>query len=1380
MRKKWKRIFLFVAAAVVLSALLSAAYRKYASPTRIAFVNYPEYILAQEMDQKLNSSIEVTALKWTEESGDELRDYDMILFFGMGLALTERQQEILDKLEKPLYVTASTRVETALNTLTGEQKEQLVAYLRNGGRENFRRMLNFVRREIDGKILWADPVEPPQVVPRVVFFHEDESKGFETYGEYLEFYRKSGKYRPGAQTVLIFSGNGGGDLPALVAALEKRKINVVAANRGPKLLELLETVRPDLIVYQPHGRFAGGDEKILNFLRDNNVPLLCPVKAEQPYEEWLKDQRGMDGALLSQSVTMPELDGGTVPFALSALFRDERGLLAFRAIPDRLERFADLVGKMLELQRKANADKKVAIVYYKGPGKNALTAGGLEVGESLLNTLRGLRKAGFNTGDLPESAEELIRQIQENAAVFGSYAEGAMQDFMKRAKTVKISGADYADWVSRSMPADLYQTVVDQYGAFPGRYFATPDGGMLLGMLRFGNIVLMPQALSGEGGDTSKVIHGVKMAPPHTYIATYLWIRHGFKADALIHFGTHGSLEFTPWKQVVLSSYDWPDVLIGEIPHFYLYMMNDMGEAQIAKRRSYATMISHLTAPYMNSELYGPIRELDDKLEKFLEIEDPGLKAEYERSVIELAKRDKFDHELKFTADFAAGKLNETDAELLHNHLHAIGGEKINRGLYVIGRPYTKAEATETAKLMMIDTVAEELFKADVAAGRVEERGNADEHFYQANYLKPAGEKIDRVFAGIDDGSIRIPERGPAVSVGTPEAPAGNAQEEIRRMMSSGKLPDGRPIPPAMAAMLSRGGTPPPEIGMSVAPAGERKMEQLPPEFLAVEARENLLRSTELEIAGLVRALSGSYLPATSGGDPIGNPDNVPTGRNMYGIDPERTPTRESFALGRKLAEALIEAKLKSTGEYPRKVSFTVWGGEFINTYGSDIGEIFWLLGVEPIWDSRGRVRDVRLIPSEELKRPRIDVIVQTSVQFRGAAASRMLLIDKAVRLAAADKATRFANYVLEGSEAAVKALVSGGMSPEEARTFAHARLFGGGNGEDNGPGVGGLTRAGDKWDDPAVIAEAFLRSRGTLYTADHWGINVPGVYKAAMSNTDTVVQSRSSNLWGPLSLDHVYEFTGGANIAAKYVTGEEPEVYFNDLRIKGRPKMQTAAEALMLEARTTVLNPKYIKEMMEEGPTGAGTFAAFFSNTYGWEVTKPDVIQDYLWEEYKKVYIDDELDLGMRDYFEKKNPYALQEMTAVMLETIRKGYWKADEDTIRQLVDLHVELVEKFDPGCSGFVCNNAKLREMIAGKLSDPELRREYQEKIEEVRTPKVESREEVSGQTLREEKIQPDESKLVKRAPGIALIALGVIVLIGVVSLVIGSVRGRRSQE
>ena len=502
------------------------------------------------------------------------------------------------------------------------------------------------------------------------------------------------------------------------------------------------------------------------------------------------------------------------------------------------------------------------------------------------------------------------------------------------------------------------------------------------------------------------------------------------------------------------------------------------------------------------------------------------------------------------------------------------------------------------------------------------------------------------------------------------------------------------------------------------------------------------------------------------------NPDTVPTGKNLYGIDPERTPTKESYAVGKQLAEALIEARKKATGEYPKKVGFSLWGGEFIRTQGVNIAEIFALLGVEPVWDSRGRVQDVRRIPMSELKRPRIDVVIQTSGQFRGAATSRMKLIDKAVRLAAADPDGEFDNYVQEGSLEIVKALIANGMSPEKARSLSNARLFGGINGN-FGTGVTGMVQNSGKWEDTKSIAEVYLNNMGALYTDDHWGEHIPGVFKAALKNTDAVVQSRSSNSWGPLSLDHVYEFTGGLSLAARHVTGKDPGAYFNDLRTPGRAKVQEAGEAAMVEARSTVLNPKYISEMMKEGASATGSFVEVFHNTFGWEVMKPDLLEDHLWQEYKEVYVDDKLKLEIRKYFEKNNPSALQEMTAVMLEAVRKGYWNADEKTIRQIAETHTDLMKKFDLPPT----RNEKLREMIKEHLKDPELRKAYEQQVakllehqrkQEEERKKIE--EEVTGQKLKEQTFQPPEKS--KESQRIVFFTILGIVLLALFAVVIGS--------
>ncbi len=1355
------KLFKPLLACAIVLAIVGAifAYIRYAAPTRIAFVGYPEYMIAQSLDQQIDPETQVDVVKWTEKSGAELRHYDAMIFFGMGLKFTPEQEVMIKSLKAPLYVTASTRPETKLDTFTPEQSKQVQAYL-GGGQANFKELLRYLRYTVDGKRINAIAPKAPIKIEHKPFFHVKDQDQFANYDDYMDFYKKSGRYNASHPTVCILSGNGGGALEMLIDAFEKRNFNVIGTSLFGSFLEEMQKIKPDLLIYQPHGRIGRGDpDKTYELLKTLNVPLLCPIKVGQPYDEYLKDQRGMTGGMLSQSITMPELDGGIVPYVLSALYKNKRGLYVYKMIPERLERFTEMAVKLVALKRKANFDKRIGIIYYKGPGKNSTEAGSIEVGDSMLNTLRYLKEQGYDTGDLPKSVAALQEQIQQNGANFNTYAAGARERFVKEASIQTISPDTFAKWVKKAMPDDLYDEVRKQYGDFPGQYYDDGQGNLALSQLRFGKIVLMPQSAAGIGSDDNKIVHGVKMAPPHHYITTYLYLQNN--VDAIIHFGTHGSLEFTPWKQVALSSYDWPDVLIGSLPHFYLYVCNNIGEAIIAKRRSYATMMTHLTPPFMRADGYGELNQLDEKIHFYASCENSELKAEYEKSIIAVAKAEKYDVDLKLSDDFQKGTLTPEDFTRLHDFIHEIKLSKVNRGLYVIGRPYTQEEAQETAGLMLVDVIADQLFKNDLTAGKVREEQRDQAGFFEHRYRAAAQKRITDIFANPDryrDGklSVRPAETKPVKPHKMPTA-----------TMSKKKHPSAVPanIPAAMKKMMAARQAP-------QAPKPQPTIEQQ-----TLKAKDDLLISTPLELKTIANALNGGYIIPTSGGDPIGNPACVPTGKNMYGIDPERTPTKESFALGKKLAKQLIQAKIKATGNFPKKVAFSLWGGEFIRTQGSDIGEIFYLLGCEPIWDMRGTVNDVRLIPIDQLKRPRIDVIVQTSGQFRGVATSRMRLIDKAVKLAATDPDTPDANnYVKEGSSIIAKSLIKAGLTPEKAKALADARLFGGVGGN-YGTNAQGMIQSGGKWDDPDIIGELYLNNMGALYTDDHWGEFVPGAFRAAVQNTDTIVQSISSNSWGTLSLDHVYEFTGGLSRAIKTATGKDPDAYFNNMRTPGRAKVQEAGEAIMIEARASVLNPKYLKEMMQEGPGGASHFAAVFQNTFGWEVTKPDLLDQHLWDEYKNVFIDDEHKLGMQEYFNKKNPYAYQEMTGVMLESVRKGYWQPNEQTINKIANIHAELVRKHGAGCSGFVCDNPKLRKMIEAAIKDPQTKADYQKAIKEVlgttKKPKSQKDKDVKGQVLKEQKITPDQ---VTNKNEKAIYVIGGLVLLAILLVLTGTRRSR----
>ncbi|MEA3489803.1 MAG: cobaltochelatase subunit CobN [Candidatus Omnitrophota bacterium] len=1527
--------------------LLSACFLLYArliSPTKVAFINFLDFQYAVILDADKNPFIRTERILLKDTSHPDLTGYKAVYMFGMGLKLNSDQVRSIKKAignGAKIYVYAATSDESDLTNLAGRDLEYIEGYFSNGGKTNIRRLLNYTRRVFDGKKLFSEKIKKPVVIPGNVFFHLGDETFFTGYDEYQKFYEEKGLYKKNAPKVAIVTTNigprnpGGNHIDMLIKELEGRGLNVYPVSGFSKRMEFLEDIDPQLVILFPHGRFIPGKTKeAVEWLNRKNIPLLCPLTIFSPYKDWIKSQQGMAGGMLSQSVVMPELDGGIDPYVIGAQFRNDNGLYVFKEIPNRIRMFGDLVEKWLALKRKPNSGKKVAIYYYKGPGRNAMVAGGMEVAPSLLSLLKYLKSEGYKTGKLPDNADEFLERIQKEGPVLGVYAKGAFDKYLEEGNPELIDIDSYRSWCGKDLVPELYEDIEKNYGPAPGEYMNVYKDGkahIAIARVRFGNIVILPQPLPAYGDNEFKLVHGAKKAPPHSYVASYLWAKNGFGADAIMHFGTHGSLEFTPWKQVALSEYDWPETLVDGLPHIYIYVISNIGEAVIAKRRSYAALVSHITPPFTESDLYGELADLHGKINSYAGTDDPALKSQYKKSIkkriIELGL-----HKDLGMENFEKKEFTKEIFDKFHNYIHTIEQEKITRGLYVLGEDYEDVNAYETVRLMAIDPLAYSMAKVDLNKGKITRERIDDAHFFDMAYRQKAfgiidavlkegkapetylseddaeelgkwdkshpkeetdfiagmirmmesdqtskdkktrqqtpddleklkelilkiapheeqkkfllsmknEKKFNKISAVLDPASLEkakkvarfVPAMKEQLDLATREDMKeliGLMQDEGLRKRVFGYLSDkdirekiekekerlkqetarkcldsaysgdlfvvldenrlqrylsewdenrlkvfighlrfylkninlggeigrcGDQNAGAVAAILrsrrSRG-----YITKALSEAEKRLDRILSGQREKIEAirvyRDTLFSIQEYysaivnspghELDSVVNGLRGGYISPSSGGDPVSNPGAVPTGRNMYSIDAEKTPTEEAWKVGVELALDLIAAKLNETGEYPGKVAFTLWGGEFIRTRGITLAEIFYLLGVEPVRNSRGIVHDVRLIPSNELKRPRIDVVVQTSGQLRDVAASRIYLINRAVKLAAeADDGDKYTNYVKEGTVRAEDTMKEMGFSPLEARMFSAVRVFGGVNGN-YGTGIMGLVESGDKWEEDKEISDRYLKNMGAMYTKDNWGEFRPGIFEAALQNTDTVVQPRSSNTWGPLSLDHIYEFMGGINATIRNVTGKDPDAYFNDLRNRSNPSVQGVKEAIWVETRTTLFNPKYIKALQEGGASSAEKFAETFRNTYGWNVMKPEVIDKELWEGLYDVYVRDKYGIELEKFFRDKNPYALQEMTAVMLETIRKEYWKADEDTVKTIAELHAKLVRDYKAGCSGFVCDNLKLREMIAGIL-DQELREDYKKEIMDARTGRVEGNKE--GMKLEKEKITLEKVK------------------------------------
>ncbi len=1357
----------YIIAGLLAIGLAGALYVKFVSPTNVAFINFTDSQYAQILEVKKNAFINAKRISFKQEKTPGLKKYTAIYIFGMGLNLNEKQsksiQAAMNRGSK-VYVYAATSSGSDLNNLEGDDLKYIEACFSNGGRRNMQALLNYSRRIFDGKTFFSQPIVEPQIIPHDVFFHLGEDEYFTTHMEYQEFYETRDYFKPEGAKVCILTTNLGprnrnnrAAVDALIRDLEARGMNVYPAAGFMQRLDFLKAVNPDLAVLMPHGRLAlGRAAEAVAYLREKNIPLLCPIHIFGPYDKWVKSQQGMAGGMLSQSIVMPELDGGIDPYVIGAQFKNKNGLYVFKPIPERIKRFGRRVENWIRLQRLPNSEKKVAIVYYKGPGLNAMSAGGLEVAPSLLNLLRHLKQQGFDTGVLPENAKALMARIQKEGPVLGAYAKGSFQKYLENGNPELISVPTYSAWCQQNLQPEMLKDIEVNYGPEPGKYRQVEkddEDYIAVARIRFGNVVILPQPLPGYGDNTSQIIHGAKKAPPHAYVAAYLWIKNGFKADAIVHFGTHGSLEFTPWKQVALSQYDWPDALIGALPHPYIYVINNIGEAMIAKRRSYAVIASHLTPPFTEADLYGKLSDLHNALHSYFNTESKALKQEYRETIKTLVYKMELHKDLELEGK-EKGTLAEAAIHKIHNHIHVLEQEKITRGLYTLGKSYRESDVYETVRLMAIDAIAYSRAGLDLLQGKIKAEDMENQHKFDTVYRQKAFAMIDNILLRNYSPASYLNKQDLARLAAWDKAHAKPGPDEMMRKMSAAHKTaktDSREEEYVAAVRIYRD-----------------TLFSIKDYYAALE------KSTSEETAAIVRALSGGYLSPSSGGDPIGNPQAVPTGRNLYAIDAEKTPTQEAWKVGVKLADALIAAKLSRTGKYPQKAAFTLWGGEFIRAQGINLAQIFYLLGVEPVRNSRGAVHDVRLIPMEKLKRPRIDVVVQTSGQFRDIAASRVYLINKAVDLAGrADDGDQYENHVKAGTIKAEAIMKAKGLSPEQARKFATARVFGGVNGN-YGTAIMGKVESGDKWEDEKEIIDQYLKNMGAVYTKENWGFYQAGIFEGALQNTDTVVHPRSSNTYGPLSLDHYYEFMGGLNAVVRQVTGSDPEAFFNDLRNRYNPRVQGVKEAIWVEARTTIFNPKYIKDLQAGGASSAEVFAETVRNTYGWNVMKPNAIDKEIWEGIDSVYIQDKYKLNMEKYFRQKNPYALQEITAVMLETIRKGYWQPDAAVIKRIAELHARLVIDHKAGCSGFVCDNAKLQAMIQNALK-PEQKADYKRQIDSARMG--ETGEKKKGMELKKEKMSLNQVKELVKENMTTVVAVFIILLLFSAAVIVGMARHRK---
>jgi len=1387
----------------------------YGATTRIALVNFPGYLSSGIILSNENAHVKYDELK--QEDIDRFGSYDCVLTFGMGLKWNEQQRAEIKKKGKKglqLLVLYATTEENEINTLGDRHAQRINEYMGSGNKKNYRSLANYIRKYVDGKSWFAPKPDSVADSSTEVYYHIDEEVAFEKLADYEAYMKKKGFYHEGAKKVLMigglndpFSGNKQ-NLDSIIMNLHRSGLNVYPVTSFTDRLRFLQEVSPDLVIHFPHGRISmtGGDA-VVEYLRERNIPVIAPLTLMTSQKDWEEDAQGMMGGFLSQTIGMPELDGAVYPYVVTTQEENRQGLYMLRAIPDRLEKLTCLVHSFLNLKTKPNRDKKLAIYYFKGPGQEALAAQGLEVVPSLYNLLRRLKSEGYNLTGLPEDVKAFERQIMTEGPVIQSVAGGQMEEYLAHGHPAWVKKSELEQWIKQDLTPKQIKELKETYGDVPGQYMTRVVGGtpeLATTRIQYGNVVLLPQPVAGIGSDNFAIVHGAASPPPYPYVCAYLWARHAFQADAIMHFGTHGSLEFTPQKQVALSNHDWGDALVAPLPHFYYYTIGNVGESMMAKRRSYASLISYITPPFDESKTRHTFTTLQQAIEKYYDLQDATAKNRQSLEVKKLAVGLGIHRELRLDS-ILTQPYSAKDVERIDNFAEEIASEKVNGTLYTTGEAYTPAKVTSTVVAMSADPIAYAKARLDRLRSAKQMDNTSNKHRFYQQYLQPAQQLVLRVLSSqslspslvLSYGGITQAELDQAHKINPPKGRGG--MKAAMMASQQGKPTDGKPSsapkdpsaknPMGMGKAISQGNAQGKPTGQSKDSISNEPSKQerdkaeaitdLERAILAILTNHRAItESPRLELDATINALNGGFTAPSPGGDAVANPQAVPTGRNLYSVRAESTPSQRAWSQGVQLAQATLKAYKEQHGKYPTKVSYTFWSSEFVETEGVTIAQVLYMLGVEPVRTQFGSVEDVRLIPTSELGRPRIDVVIQTSGQFRDLAASRLALITKAVELVASQGKESEENYVAQGSINTEKELVEQGLSPKEARALANVRIFGGINGM-YGTGIQEMVTAGDKWDQEKEIADVYLNNMGAAYTGkkEDWGRFVKPLFRAALKNTDVVIQPRQNNTWGALSLDHVYEFMGGLTLSVRNVTGKDPDTYLADYRNHSHMRMQDLKEAIGIESRATVLNPEYVKEALAGGANSVANITEVVTNTYGWNVMKPEVIDKELWDNLYDMYIRDVHGLGVTQAFEGKSPAALEELTAVMLETARKGMWQASPEQLSTLAARHTELVAKYGPSGGGMAMENHKLRDFIAQNVS-PETAKQYKGSMQHLDQGSDANASTQDGVVMKRETVSDSTGSVTKSFSGLYVVA-GVAVLF-IILLVILRVKRRRDAE
>ncbi|WP_040790940.1 cobaltochelatase subunit CobN [Nocardia paucivorans] len=1099
-------------------------------------------------------------------------------------------------------------------------------YLAAGGPRNLRQLHNFLS---DTVLLTGYGFEPPVQLPSWGELERDaaEVDGPTVAVVYYRAQHLAGNTAYVDALCTAIERAGGRPLPLYCASLRTAE---------PELLDRLRTADALVVTVlaaggtKPATAAAGGDDEAwdIGALAALDVPILQGLCLTSPRSQWEDNDDGLSPLDVATQVAVPEFDGRiiTVPFSFKEF--DADGLAGYVPDPERAARVAGIAVRYARLRHIPAVDKRLAIVLSAYPTKHARigNAVGLDTPASAIRLLTALQEAGYDLGAPGEVPG--LDKADGDALIHALIAAGGQDpDWLSaeqlEGNPIRIGAAAYTSWFE-TLPAELRDAVIEAWGPPPGELFvdrsADPDGEIVIAALRFGKIALMVQPPRGFGENPVAIYHDPDLPPSHHYLAAYRWLAapDGFAADAMIHLGKHGNLEWLPGKTLGMSAACATDAALGDLPLVYPFLVNDPGEGTQAKRRAHATLVDHLIPPMARAESYGDIARLEQLLDEHANISalDPAKLPAIRQQIWTLMRAAKMDHDLGLEE---RPDEDSFDDMLLHvdGWLCEIKDVQIRDGLHILGQaPVGESEVD----LVLAMLRARQLWGGEYAVPGLREALGLDESGAEAR------ERVDSVEARARELLVDL-----QAAQWSPEAVEDLIDRHADRLFGDGTGGDRDSV----AAVLR---------------------------FAATEVVPRL-RGTGVEIDRVLHALDGGFVPAGPSGSPLRGLINVlPTGRNFYSVDPKAVPSRLAWETGQAMADSLLDRYRADHGEYPRSVGLSVWGTSAMRTAGDDIAEVLALLGVRPIWDEASRrVTTLEVIPLQELGRPRIDVTVRISGFFRDAFPHVLALLDDAVRLVAGLDEPDESNYV--------RAHTRADLADHGDERRATTRIFG------SKPGTygAGLLQLIDSrsWRSDDDLAQVYTTWGGYAYGRDLDGAPAADDMRTAYRRIAVAAKNTDTREHDIADSDDYFQYHGGMVATVRALTGKNPEAYIGDSTRPDSVRTRSLSEETTRVFRARVVNPRWLEAMRRHGYKGAFEMAATVDYLFGYDATT-DVVADWMYEKLADSYVFDETN---RKFMTQSNPWALHGIAERLLEAAERGMWAdPEQQTLDRLRQIYLE----------------------------------------------------------------------------------------------------------